>query len=273
VVRIFIGLMLTRGELPPKFPLCRGLDLIDSSSIHNLQTTHYEKTLLITLTLSMTFVGANAATVFITNNFSPKSLASNQGDAGTGLTNGGADDGNNNGLDQDAAGNSTVLALSADDGGGAITFTTSDVSSSNKLVMDDDSMGHGNDKWGNSQNWTFSLDQTISFDALTFKTINETMTLSSSAWVNDADATGSNWSFNGTDGTFDILGGGSGPGTYDFTSAGVSNVASGTSITFGFLTSAGGGEELSSFTISVIPEPSVALLGSLGLLALLRRRR
>ncbi len=124
------------------------------------------------------------------------------------------------------------------------------------MFMDSDSMGHNNDKWGNSQNWTFSVDQTITFDALTFKTINETMSLQSAAWVGDADATGSNWSFDGTTGTFSILGAAGGPGTYDFTTAGVSAVAPGTGITFGFLGSAGGGEELSSFGITVVPEPS-----------------
>lgn len=225
----------------------------------------------LTLLLASGLISAlptQAATTFITNNTTPKTLASNEGDAGVGLTNGTT----NNGLDQDAAGDSTALTLSADDGGGTITFSTINVSGSNKLVMDGDSMGHGNDKWGNSQNWTFSLDQTISFDALTFKTINETMTLSSAAWVGNTVTAGSNWSFDDTTGTISILGS-NGPGTYDFTGSGFSSVTSGTSITFGFLGSAGGGEELTSFTISPVPEPSAALLGGLGALMLLRRKR
>ncbi|MBT8036430.1 MAG: PEP-CTERM sorting domain-containing protein [Verrucomicrobiae bacterium] len=143
--------------------------------------------------------------------------------------------------------------------------------------MDGDSMGHGNDKWGNLQNWTFSLDQTISFDDMTFKTINETITLRSTAWVGDADASGTGWSFttDATYGTFSILGA-SGPGTYDITTAGVSDVAAGTDITFGYLGGAGGGEELSSFTITAapVPEPSsTALLGLGGLALILRRRK
>lgn len=229
------------------------------------------KATLITIFGLSLIASTHAATVFLTNNSSPKTLASNEGDAGIGLTNGGPD---NNGLNGDTTGDSTVLALSADDGGGTITFTSVDVSSDASLFMDGDSMGHANDKWGNSQNWTFSLDQTISFDALTFKTINETMTLSSSAWEGDADATGSNWSFDGTTGTFDILGS-NGPGIYDFTSAGVSDVAAGTSIIFGFLGSAGGGEELSSFTISVVPESSsfALLAGCFGLAWIMVRRR
>ncbi len=230
--------------------------------------THKHLTLAVT-GLALAATSANAATTFLTNNTAGKVLASNEGDAGAGLTTGGADDGNNNGLDQDTAGASTALTLSADDGSGTIIITTSDVSGSNKLVMDGDSMGHGNDKWGNSQNWTFSLDQTISFDALTFKTINEDMTLHSAAWKDDGATSGTNWTFasDGTLGTFTF------DGTSDFTGNGFSNVAAGTAITFGFLGSAGGGEELTSFTINVIPEPSSALLGGLGLLALLRRRR
>ena len=205
----------------------------------------------------------DASTIFITNNTSPKTLASNEGDAGTGLTNGT----DNDGLNQDKTGDTTVLTLSADDGGGTISLTSTEVNSSQKLFMDGDSMGHANDKWGSNQNWTFTFDQTISFDALTFKTINETMTLKSTAWVGDANATGTNWSFNGTTGEFSIN------GTSDFTGAGVSDVASGTEIVFGFFASSGGGEELTSFTITPIPEPSSLALLGLGSLMMIKRRR
>lgn len=107
--------------------------------------------------------GTQAATIFITNDTTPKLLASNEADASVGLTNGTINDG----LRGDKTGDITVLALSADDGGGPITFNTSFVSSNGALFMDGTSMGHVNAKWGNQQNWTFSLDQTISFDGLT----------------------------------------------------------------------------------------------------------
>lgn len=222
---------------------------------------------------------AQAATVFLTNNTSPKTLASNEGDAGSGLTTGGADDGNNNGLHGDTAGASTVLTLSADDGGGAITFSTSDVSGGNNLFMDGDSMGHGNDKWGANQNWTFSLDQTISFDALTFGTINEEMILQSDAWIGNSDISGGSgataWSFDGTLGQFTFGDSSNGAASFDFTSAGVSNVTAGTSIAFGYFASAGGGESLESFQISVVPEPSTfgLLAGCFAMAWVMVRRR
>lgn len=231
-----------------------------------MKTKHIFPTCLAVSAL-LAATSVQAATVFLTNNTSPKTLASNEGDAGVGLTNGT----DNNGLHLDEAGDSTVLTLSADDGGGAITFTTINVSGGNNLFMDGDSMGHGNDKWGANQNWTFSLDQTISFDALSFKASlgAQTMTLKSAAWVGGTDTAGTGWSFDGTTGEFSI----SGAGDFDFTSAGVSDVAAGTSIGFGFFESTAGGIELSSFTITAIPEPTTALLGGLGFLALLRRRR
>lgn len=217
---------------------------------------------------------SHASTTFILNNSSLKTLASNESDASVGLTSGGADDGNNNGLDQDTGGASTVLALSADDGGGSITFNTTSVSGNNKLFMDGDSMGHGNDKWGANQNWTFNLDKTISFDALTFSTKNETMILRSTAWVGDADATGTGWTFT-TDATYGIFTLTGGAGTFDFTSAGVSTVTAGTDIGFGFFASASGGEQLTSLQISVVPEPSsfALLAGCFGLAWVMVRRR
>jgi len=214
---------------------------------------------------------ADAATVFLTNNTSPKTLASNEGDAGVGLTTGSTDDGNNNGLDRDRAGASTVLALSADDGGGPITFNTIDVSGSNELFMDGTSMGHGNAKWGANQNWTFTLDQTISFDGLDFAVNENSYSLRSVAWKDDAAASGTGWSFS-SDGTIGIFSLSSGQ-IYDFTTAGVSNVSAGTEIGFGAFGGANGGEVLRSFTITVIPEPgSLALLGLGGLLIARRRR-
>jgi hypothetical protein len=209
---------------------------------------------------------AQASTVFLTNNTASKTLASNEGDAAA--------------LEGNVANDTTALTLSADDNSETINLTTISIVDQNgetALGMDADSMGATNDKWGNSQNWTFSFDQIISFDALDFKTINEDMTLQSTAWATDADATGSNWSFtsDGTLGTFSILGDANGPGTYDFTSAGVASVAADTAITFGFLGGAQGGEELTSFTISVVPEPSAfgLLAGCFGLTWVMLRRR
>ena len=59
------------------------------------------------------------------------------------------------------SGDTVTLSLTA---GGTIDLATSNVSGGNTLFMDGNSMGHGNDKWGANQNWTFSFDQTISFD-------------------------------------------------------------------------------------------------------------
>ncbi len=219
------------------------------------------------LSLSL-IASSHAATVFITNT-SAKTLASNEGDAGVGLTNGTT----NNGLHLDDDGDSTVLTLSADDGGGSITLTTTAVTSN--LFMNGASMGSGNEKWGNNQNWTFTFDQDISFDGLDF-TNNEnpgTYVLRSVAWKDDTAASGTGWSFttDATYGTFSLSSG----QIYDFTSAGVSNVAAGTEIGFGAFGGANGGDVLNSFTITpvVIPEPSALLLGGLGTLLLLRRRR
>jgi len=215
---------------------------------------------------------SHAATTFITNN-SAKTLASNEGDAGVGLTTGSADDGNNNGLNGDTLGSSTALTLSTDDGGGTITFTTVAIYNNLALFMDSDSMGHGNDKWGANQNWTFTVDKTISFDAIDMFTYNETMYLQSDAWIGDADTSGTGWTFNGTTGTFSLLGSAGSDPLFDFTSAGVSDVPAGTEIFFGYTGSASGGEQMRSFTITPVPEPTAGLLGGLGALLLLCRRR
>lgn len=207
-----------------------------------------------------------AATIFLPNNTSPKSLLPNEADAAA--------------LVGSGSGSDRTLNLSADDGGGTIKLTTVDVSGGETLGMDSDSMGHGNDKWGANQNWTFKFDQTISFDALTMKTIDERMTLKSTAWATDATASGTGWSFlsDGTEGKFTIIGA-SGPGTRDFTRAMFSDVAAGTEISFGHFRSVFGGQELESFTISpsdiAVPEPaSFALLaGCFGLASTMVRRR
>lgn len=219
---------------------------------------------------------SEAATVFLTNNTSAKTLASNEGDAGVGLTAGGVDNGNNNGLHGDATGDSTVLNLSQDDGGGAITFNTVSVSNNKSLFMNTTSMGHENDKWGSNQNWTFTLNQAISFDALDFAVDggdSGKYILRSAAWKDDAAATGTGWSFtsDGVFGTFFLLNG----QIRDFTSSGVSNVAAGTEIAFGAFGSAGGGDVLRSFTITpvAIPEPSAMVVVLVGVLLQLRRRR
>jgi len=213
---------------------------------------------------------AMAETIFITNNDTPKTLASNESDASVGLTNGT----DNDGLHLDAGGDSTVLSLSADDGGGAITFNTTSLSSGGNLFMDTISMGHNNSKWGASQTWTFNVDQPISFDKIHISSLNENgLRLQSSAWVGDADTSGTGWTFDGTTGTFALS---SSVGTdfnFDFTTAGVSDVAAGTDITWGFPSSAGGGERMESFTITVIPEPSSLALIGIGGLLIARRRR
>lgn len=217
---------------------------------------------------------SHAATVFLTNDTTPKTLASNEGDAGTGLTTGGADDGNNNGLHGDRAGSSTVLTLSDDDGGGTITVTTVDVSNNQQLFMDGTSMGHGNTKWGSGQNWTFTLDKTISFDALNFQVNENSYSLRSVAWKDDAAASGTGWSFT-SDGTIGIFSLSSGQ-IYDFTSSGVSDVTAGTEIGFGAFGGANGGDLLRSFTITpvtAVPESSSIVLGLIGATLLLRRRR
>lgn len=233
------------------------------------------KTIAVSIFALSLIASSHAATVFITNNDATDGgtnpLASNEGDAGIGLTNGTT----NNGLDGDSTGDSTVLSLSADDGGGAITFTTVNTSGNTDLLMDSSAMGHGNNRWGNGQNWTFTLDQTISFDALDFQNNDNpgSYDLRSVAWKDDAAASGTGWEFtsDGTIGIFSLS-----PGQiYDFTTAGVSNVAAGTEIGFGSFSGANGGEILRSFTITPVPEPSsfALLAGCFGLTWIMIRRR
>lgn len=233
-----------------------------------MHTQHlHVKPILTTLLCLALATGSHAATTFLTN-LSTKTLASNEGDAGTGLTNGT----DNNGLHLDIDGDSTVLTLSADDGGGSITFNTVDTTPNN-LFMSTTAMGMGNEKWGSGQNWTFTLDQTISFDALHFLNNESSYTLQSVAWKDGAAVSGTGWSFS-SDGTIGIFSLTSGE-FYDFTTAGVADVAAGTEIGFGAFGGANGGDLLYSFTITPvgIPEPTAALLGGLGALLLLRRRR
>jgi hypothetical protein len=240
-----------------------------------MRSRHFTVGMLAIAALGLLAASGHAATMFITNNSTSKTLASNQSDASVGLTTGSSDDGNNNGLDRDRTGASTVLALSADDGGGTITFNTVNVSSNQQLFMDATSMGHGNTKWGSNQNWTFTLDKTISFEALNFQNNENSYSLRSVAWKDDAAASGTGWSFtsNGTIGIFSLTNG----QLYDFTSAGVSNVPAGTEIGFGAFGGANGGELLRSFTITPItneiPEPASLASGLLGLTLILSRRR
>lgn len=102
-----------------------------------------------TLLLSIALMtGSHAATIFLTNN-SAKTLASNEGDAVALLGAG--------------AGATRTLTLSADDGGATIDMNfirvQSDIAgnSGNQTIgMDADSMGIGNDKWGDKE-WNSPL--------------------------------------------------------------------------------------------------------------------
>jgi len=208
--------------------------------------------------LAMAAVPSHAATIFITNNTTSKTLASNEGDAAA--------------LEGDGAGDTTTLNLSTDDGGGAIDITTIAVTNSS-LGMDGDSMGTGNDKWGTPQSWTFSFDKEISFDGFGGTgTGNATFGIQSSAWVGaTVDDSTEDWSFDSTTGEFsanvDNF------QSFDFTSAGVPNVAAGTSISIEHI-GGSSGAEMTDFTITVIPEPaSLALLGLGSLLIAGRQRR
>lgn len=200
---------------------------------------------------------AQAATVFLTNT-----------------------DGNASVLQGAGADDVTALTLSAEDGGGTINLTTMSVyngANAQTLGMNNVGMGVGNERWGNGpQGWIFSFDQIVSFDGIGFNNLGGTgegLKIESTAWANaTVDATGQNWSFtsDGTSGRFSILAG-AGP-IFDFTSAGVASVPAGTPIIIEHNAGNGGGQ-MTEFTITAIPEPSTALLGGVGLLALLRRRR
>lgn len=220
-----------------------------------------------TLLLSIALMtGSHAATIFLTNN-SAKTLASNEGDAVVLLGAG--------------AGATRTLTLSADDGGATIDMTfirvQSDIAgnSGNQTIgMDADSMGIGNDKWGDpSQGMEFTFDQDIDFLGMEFISGGTAITLESTAWGLDANGqTGSGWTFSsdGTTGQLRIVG----AGDYDFSTGTFSSVTAGTSMIMRRNSGGGSGIGMASFTISsVIPEPSALLLGGLGFLVMLRRRR
>ena len=222
-------------------------------------------TLLAATALLMVASSASAATTFLTNNTSPKALASNESDAAA--------------LEGATLNTNTALTLSSDDGGGGIIITSTAFTGASVLGMGPTSMGNGNDKWGNGQSWTFQFDQTISFDAIDMFDYNEVMTLQSSAWVGNANATETGWTFDGTTGTFTLLKALGTDPLFDFTSAGVSDVAAGTDIFFGFTGGANGGERMRSFTITpvsdsaAVPEPATLALVGLGMLGLAIRRK
>ena len=208
-----------------------------------------KKPIVVCIAVSMVALLAGAAsaeTEFLTNNTTNKTLAANQGDAAA--------------LEGASSGTVTPLTLSADDGGGTITLTSVNVSGGYSLGMDSSSMGHYNEKWGANQNWTFTFDQAISFNALNLAVSGDTMTLRSTAWVTNDDASGSGWSFT-TDGTYGLFSI-SGTGVIDLTNAGISDVPADTEIGFGFFGSANGGEKMFSFTITpvVIPPSGTVIM-------------
>lgn len=193
--------------------------------------------------------------------------------------------GNAAALAGDNANTTTPLTLSAEDGGGTLNLTTVSVlldNAESALGMDADTLGVSNDKFGvnneNPQTWIFRFDQTLSFDGVQFIDQNfqtgsqDTMTISSSAWIGNTVTNGSNWSFNSTTGTITTDNVPNSSTSYDFTGAGLANITSGTTITMAFNTG-NGGTGLQSFTVS-IPEPSTALLAGLfSLTGVMRRRR
>ena len=164
-------------------------------------------------------------------------------------------------------------------GGGTINLTTIGVfndTNAETLGMSATGMGVNNDRWGNdNQRWLFSFDEIISFDAIGFFAAggsNHGLIIRSAAWKDDIVTVGSNWTFSSDDDFGTIAFNTNNGPAYDFTGSGLSNVAANTQIEINYM-SGSGGASMSDFTLTVIPEPTTALLGGLGLLALLRRRR
>ena len=187
--------------------------------------------------------------------------------------------GNAAALAGDGAGDTTALTLSAGDGGGTLNLSTVSVFDTNgatTIGMDGNSMGVNNDKWGIDQEWTFSFDQTLSFDEFVLSDVNtvqDPMTISSSAWIGNTVTDGSNWTFNSTTGTIRTIAVPASSTAFVFAGSGLANVSANTNITIAHDFAGGGGVQLESFTVTVIPEPgSLALLG-LGGLTIARRRR
>ncbi|MCH7225124.1 hypothetical protein [Haloferula sp. A504] len=190
-------------------------------------------------------------TTFLTNNTSPKTLAPDEGD-GAPLAGIGASD-------------VTALTLSADDGGSALNLTTVSVVDQNgatTLGMDGDSLGVNNDKWGVDQVWTFSFDQARSLKDISLSdanTVQDRLTISSTAWGSDTVVDGGNWTFT-TDGTVGTITTAVIPGSptiFDFDASGLSSVPANTTITIAHL-SGGGGVQLHSFTVGTVvldPDP------------------
>lgn len=209
--------------------------------------------------LSFLAAPTNAATTFITNT-----------------------SGNASALQGAGAGATTALTLSATDGGGTLNVNTIGVfvGGATTLGMDGDSMGVSNDKWGDpTQTWSFSLDQTVDFGGFEFFGGSLTYTFESVAWKDDANASGTNWSFtgNGTIGkfTFSYSGGSTNvvnAESYDFSTAGVSSVPAGTQMSI-YKSGGASGGQMASFTLTPIPEPSALVLAGAGVIGLALRRR
>jgi hypothetical protein len=188
--------------------------------------------------------------------------------------------GNAASLAGDGASDTTTLTLSAADGGGSFDVNTVAVyngASAETLGMDADGMGVGNSKWGSGpQGWTFTFSQAVSFDGIGFNDAggnNEGVFVQSDAWIGaTVDATGQNWTFNSTEGAFSVVGS-DGP-TFDFTSAGVSTVTAGSQITIEH-NSGNGGSNMTSFTVTPVPEVSACALlaGGLAMSWVMVRRR
>jgi hypothetical protein len=186
--------------------------------------------------------------------------------------------GNASALGGVGAGDDTALTLSAGDGGGTLTLQTISVYNGNSpqtLGVSADGLGIGNDRWGNGpQGWTFSFDLAVGFDGIGFNGnggATEGVGITSSVWIGAGiDDTGQNWTFNNSTGTFSVQGG-NGP-LFDFSGVSVPVVPAGTPINIEH-NSGNGGSNMTQFTVTAIPEPSSALLGMLGGMLLLHRRR